>query len=106
MEAALEMIHITQERFEGWDLRVGIHYGPVSAGIVGERRYLFDVWGDTVNVAARIESSGVAGSVNLSSEAAALARAKFRCSSKGLKVVKGRGELELFCVESKDTHPR
>ena len=50
-------------------MRVGIHVGPVIAGLVGRRQFLFDIWGDTVNTAARIESHGIAGAINVSGDA-------------------------------------
>ena len=69
VECGLKMIEVAQDLPAKWNVRVGIHAGPVMAGVLGQRQYLFDLWGDTVNTAARIESNGVAGAVNLSREA-------------------------------------
>jgi CheY-like chemotaxis protein len=61
-----DLIEATRQLFPDWSVRVGIHVGPVVAGVVGRRQYLFDVWGDTVNAAARMETYGSPGVINLS----------------------------------------
>lgn len=83
----------------GWQVRIGIHIGPVLAGVVGRRQYLFDLWGDTVNTAARIESAGVPGAVVVS--AAAWERIADICEgeSQGEISLKGRAPLELFRID-------
>ena len=58
-----------QELPPHWQMRVGIHFGPVMAGVVGSRRYLYDLWGDTVNTAARVQSAAEPGTVTLSRDA-------------------------------------
>jgi class 3 adenylate cyclase len=79
-----------------WEVRVGIHAGPVVAGILGRRQYSYDVWGDTVNTAARVEHHGVVGAVALSG--AAWYQIADRCTAEPLGVVpaKGKDNLELF----------
>ncbi len=91
-----EMIQATRELATDWDLRVGIHVGPVVAGVMGKRQYLFDLWGDTVNTAARMESHGVPGSIALSETA--WRRIADRCEGKslGMKKVKGKDAMEMF----------
>src|SRR5262249_25471863 len=69
VRCGLEMVAATRRLPTGWDVRVGIHFGPVVAGVLGRRQYLFDLWGDTVNTAARMESHGVPGKITLSSAA-------------------------------------
>ena len=80
----------------GWNLRVGIHAGPVVAGVLGRRQYLYDLWGDTVNTAARLESHGKPGCVNLSTFAWRRVASHFRGELHGCVEVKGKGVMELI----------
>ena len=94
-----------QRRNEPWfEIRVGVHTGPVVAGIVGVKKFSYDIWGDTVNTAARMESSGEAGKVNISQSTFERIRAlpEFRCTSRGAIEAKGKGELEMWFVERGD----
>jgi CheY-like chemotaxis protein len=97
VRAGLEMIAATQSLSTGWDVRVGVHVGPVVAGVLGQRQYLFDLFGDTVNTAARIESNGSPGSITLSAAAWATIADQARSTSLGIVEIKGKGPLELFC---------
>lgn len=82
-----------------WQLRIGIHSGPVVGGIVGKHRYAYDIWGDTVNTASRMESSGEAGEINLSDYTNVLVSPYFITRSRGLVAAKGKGELEMHILE-------
>ena len=99
VQCGLDMIAAARGFASHWDVRVGIHVGPVMAGIVGHRQYLFDIWGDTVNTAARIESHGRNGAVNVS--AAVWLQVAERChgASMGPIHLKGIGEMEVFRVD-------
>jgi len=92
----LEMIAMTRALESAWDLRVGVHIGPVIAGVVGHQQYLFDVWGDTVNTAARIETYGQDGAVNLSREAWDRVADGSEPASTEVISVKGKGSVEVF----------
>lgn len=79
-----------------WKLRVGLHSGPVVAGVVGESKFAFDIWGDTVNLASRMESSGVPDRINLSERTAAMVRGFLDCEARGLVGTKDGRDLEMF----------
>lgn len=99
VECGLKMIDVTKQLSAQWQVRVGIDVGTVVAGIVGHRQYLFDLWGDTVNTAQRIESHGTPDRVNVSSEAWELVSSRFRGQSLGLVQVKGKDRLEIIAIE-------
>jgi ligand-binding sensor domain-containing protein/class 3 adenylate cyclase len=86
-----------------FEMRVGIHTGPVVAGIVGVKKFQYDIWGDTVNTASRIESNGEAGKVNISQATYELLKddTDFTFESRGKIEAKGKGEIEMYFV-SKD----
>ena len=82
-----------------WDLRIGIHVGPVVAGVVGKKKYAYDIWGSTVNIASRMESNGFPGRVNISYNTFQLIKDKFACSPRGKIYAKNVGEIDMYFVE-------
>jgi len=81
-----------------FEIRIGIHSGSVVAGIVGVKKFAYDVWGDTVNTAARMEQSGESGKVNISETTYELVKDKFICENRGEIEVKGKGMLKMYFV--------
>ncbi len=81
-------------------IRIGIHSGPVVAGIIGVKKFAYDIWGDTVNTAARMEQHGEAGRLNISSATYALIKDAFICTPRGKVVAKNKGEIEMYFVEA------
>ena len=81
-----------------WGLRVGVHSGAVVAGIVGKNKYAYDVWGDTVNIASRLESAGEINKVNISAYTYELVRDQFECEYRGKLAAKGKGEIDMYFV--------
>lgn len=87
-----------------FEMRVGIHTGSVVAGIVGVKKFQYDIWGDTVNTASRMESSGEVGQVNLSASTYMLVKdnSEFNFTSRGKVEAKGKGEMEMYFVQKLD----
>jgi guanylate cyclase len=86
------------EEGKNLELRIGISSGPVVAGVIGRRRFLYDLWGDTVNMASRMESHGVPGSIQVTRATWELVRDEFETEPRGLVEVKGKGEVEAWHV--------
>jgi class 3 adenylate cyclase len=83
-----------------FDARIGIHNGPVVAGVVGSKKFAFDIWGDTVNIAARVEQAGEGGKINISGHVHAVVREYFPCTYRGKIAVKNKGEIDMYYVEN------
>jgi adenylate cyclase len=104
--AALEiqrfMAELRQQKVAGgepyWRLRLGIHSGGLVAGVVGEGKFAYDVWGDTVNTASRLESSGVPDRINISEATHERVRAFFVCEYRGRVPAKNKGEIDMYLV--------
>ena len=89
------------------EMRVGIHTGPVVAGVVGIKKFAYDIWGDTVNIASRMESNGEVGKVNISQSTFELLKDKpqFTFINRGKITVKGKGEMEMYFVAGNRISP-
>ncbi len=81
-----------------FELRIGIHTGHVIAGVVGTKRFAFDIWGDTVNLASRMESSGEANQVNISEDTYQYVKYLFKCEYRGMIQAKNKGEVKMYFV--------
>jgi class 3 adenylate cyclase len=90
-----ERIRLNEPFFE---LRIGIHTGPVVAGIVGLKKFAYDIWGDTVNTASRIETTGETDKVNISGSTYERVKDRFTCSYRGKVKAKHKGEIDMYFV--------
>jgi class 3 adenylate cyclase len=82
-----------------FEIRIGIHSGSVVAGIVGIKKFAYDIWGDTVNTAARMEQNSETGKINISQTTYELVKERFECSYRGQISAKNKGELNMYFVE-------
>ena len=99
--AAFEMLQAVEERAQAggaaqWKVRIGIHTGPVIAGVVGVNKFAFDIWGDTVNYSSRMESSGEANRINLSERTYSRVKDFFACEYRGKVLTKEKRELDMY----------
>ena len=97
--------HVSTNEFDGHtlSLRIGINSGPVVAGIIGTHKFSYDMWGDTVNTASRMESEGIPGDVQVSHATYQLIRDRYECMSRGIIPIKGKGEMETYILSGRRT---
>jgi len=90
--------HVAANRFDGQeiDLRIGINSGPIVAGVVGTYKFAYDLWGDVVNTASRMESGGVPGAIQITDATFELISDAFVCEPRGVISVKGKGEMNTY----------
>lgn len=92
----------TRNQDRPWGIRLGIHSGAVIGGVVGKNKFAFDIWGDAVNTASRMESSGESGKINISGATYALIKNYFICSYRGKIKAKNKGEIDMYFVMEKE----
>ncbi len=109
VEACLDMLDFMEEWKKEkiiqnkpiFEVRIGIHTGGVVAGVIGKKKFAYDIWGDTVNLASRMESSGEAGKLNISEATYNIVKDSFECMPRGMIEAKNAGEMQMFFVERK-----
>jgi class 3 adenylate cyclase len=104
--AAIEMIAFIKKlklekkrrKQKSWDVRIGINTGPLVAGVIGEKKFVYDIWGDTVNVASRILTTGLPGKINISRSSYDEVKPFFKCKYRGKVMAKNKGLIDQFYV--------
>lgn len=104
VRCGLAMIAKARELPPHWQVRVGVHAGPVMAGVVGRRKYQYDIWGDTVNTAARMEQAALPGSICVTADTWQLLAAHCNGVRQGNVDIKGKGTLDLYRIDQLKTH--
>jgi class 3 adenylate cyclase len=103
VRAGKKMIDFLKQRNETsaikWKIRIGIHSGPIAAGVVGKKKFAYDIFGDTINIASRIETAGEAGKINVSAYTYDLIKDQFPCEYRGKISAKGKGDLDMYFVK-------
>ncbi len=107
--AALEMVHVVRDRATradqpGWAVRLGIHSGPVVAGVVGIDKFAFDIWGKTVNFSSRVETTGAPDRINISTETYERVKDLFDCEARGKVRTKEQREFDMYFVRGVHPH--
>lgn len=111
VKAALDMQHFVWEfglankiqNLPIFEVRIGIHTGPLVAGVVGSKKFAYDIWGDAVNLAAQMEQHGETGKVNISADTYNLVKDHFNCTDRGKIVTKNKGDVEMYFVDGPKT---
>ena len=106
LEAALEIAEFVKESkkldpddMTRFDIRIGINTGPVVAGVVGNKKFAYDIWGDTVNIASRMESNSEPGKINISENTYQLIKDQFKCTYRGEIEAKNKGMMKMYFVD-------
>ena len=97
---------VSAETGEELALRIGLHSGPVVAGVIGRRKFAYDMWGDTVNTASRMESHSLPGAIHCTEATAMLLKGAFQLQPRGAMEIKGKGEMHTFLLIGATASPR
>jgi len=100
-QLAIDMFDALRAAGSRWAMRIGIHAGPVVAGIIGSRKFAYDVWGDTVNVASRLETASLPGRIHVSEPVATALQGRFALEPLGLIELKGKGAMPTWFVNGR-----
>jgi predicted ATPase/class 3 adenylate cyclase/tRNA A-37 threonylcarbamoyl transferase component Bud32 len=99
---AIRLLRQNENDSSYFDIRIGIHTGPLVAGVVGDKKFAFDIWGDTVNTASRMEQNSEPNKINISQSTYELVKQKYNCSFRGKRAAKNKGMIEMYFVESEN----
>ncbi len=97
--AAQDMIGFLEENKSVFQIRVGLHTGSIVGGVVGKKKYVFDIWGDAVNLSARMEQLSEAGKINISEQTYQLVKGDYQCTHRGKIEAKNKGAVDMYFVE-------
>jgi class 3 adenylate cyclase len=98
VNSAIDIRTFVEKNNNRFQIRIGVHSGSVVAGIVGAKKFAYDIWGDTVNTASRMECSSEPGKINISETTYQLVKDDFHCTHRGKITAKGKGEIDMYFV--------
>ncbi|WP_293158194.1 ammonium transporter [Okeania sp. SIO2C9] len=96
-----EVSYFTDEQKQDFNIRIGINTGPVVAGVIGRKKFIYDLWGDTVNIASRMESHGIPGVIQITEQTYEILQHKFLFAERGLIDIKGKGYMKAYILQGK-----
>jgi PAS domain S-box-containing protein len=99
LEMTVALARFNRTQGQAFQIRMGIHSGALVAGVIGTKKYVYDVWGDTVNTASRMESQGVPGEIQVSEDTYRLLNDRYQFEERGLIAVKGKGEIRAYLLK-------
>jgi urea transport system substrate-binding protein len=101
LEMKVELTRFNRAHDQKFEIRTGIHSGPLVVGVIGTKKYVYDVWGDTVNTASRMESSGLPGEIQVSEDTYRLLSDRYQFEERGLIAIKGKGGIRAFLLKGR-----
>ncbi len=101
LEMRRELARINRARGQTFQIRMGMHSGPLVAAVIGTKKYVYDLWGDTVNTASRMESTGLPGEIQVSESTHRLLCDRFRFEDRGPVAVKGKGDVRVYLLKER-----
>lgn len=101
LEMLEELTRFNIENGQFFTIRIGIHSGPLVAGVIGTKKFTYDVWGDTVNTASRMESHGISGKIQVSQQVYEILKNKYKFEERGIINIKGKGEMKTYLLQGR-----
>jgi class 3 adenylate cyclase len=101
LDMRIKLVEFNQQQQQNFAIRIGIHTGSVIAGVIGIKKFVYDIWGDAVNIASRMESHGIAGEIQVSEATYLLLKDQYEFKERGLIEIKGKGKMPVYLLQGK-----